>query len=458
MHASSDFAADALPPGLTLEQCRQQLQAADLSPGERVQWLYRQGLLLVRAGQFEDAIATSDQALALQSDSALAHYLRGLALDGAGRGWEAIASFDRALQQQPFRVEAWKASAWTHRAYGLVKLGQFADAIASCDRALEMQPQSYHAALYKVISLVMTGQWVRYLSRRDTRPQMLRLLGTIGQTLKYRLLLLVSVLLLLGWGQGMLPAAVRHGLSMLFSAGMIGLIVADLWKQRSRVGFVWQTYCHHHWLTYGRAFATVVATLFTYTVADQIAPSYLKWGWANLVFGQPGNIIFQPFYLFDQSSSSSANATVATANIADAASNAFGTPLETVMGAIASIDYEAIFILSFWLLLLFGIPFWARLEERIFRRGAHTWRQIAVRSTQFGLVHLLAGIPILGGLVLILPGFLFACRYKYIHDRHLRQGHSPLQAQDAGVAASTADHAVYNAILISLAVGTILLV
>jgi len=114
MHASSDFAAEALPPRLTLEQCRQQLQAADLSTGERVQWLYRQGLLWVRAGQFE----------------------------------AAIASFDRALQQQPFRVEAWKASAWTHRAYRLVKLGQFAEAIASCDRALEMQPQSYHAALY----------------------------------------------------------------------------------------------------------------------------------------------------------------------------------------------------------------------------------------------------------------------------------------------------------------------
>ena len=146
MHASLDFAAEALPPRLTLEQCRQQLQAADLSTGERVQWLYRQGLLLVRAGQFEAAIASSDQALALQPNAAL-YYLRGLALDGAGRGWEAIASFDRALQQ-PFQVEAWKASAWTHRAYGLMKLGQFTEAIASCDRALEMQPQSYHAALY----------------------------------------------------------------------------------------------------------------------------------------------------------------------------------------------------------------------------------------------------------------------------------------------------------------------
>ena len=455
MHASSDFAADALPPGLTLEQCRQQLQAADLSTGERVQWLYRQGLLLVRAGQFEAAIASSDQALALQPDAALAYYLRGLALDGAGRGWEAIASFDRALQQ-PFQVEAWKASAWTHRAYGLVKLGQFAEAIASCDRALEMQPQSYHAALYKVISLVMTGQWVRYLSHRHTRPQLLRLLGTLVQRLKYRLLLLVSVLVLLIWGQGMLPAAVRHGLSMLFSLGMIGLIVADLWQQRSRFGFVWQTYFHHHWLTYGRAFATVIVTLFTYTVADQIAPPYLKWGWANLVLGQPGNIIFQPFYLFEQSSRSLPNPSVAAGTVAvpDSTPNAL---LETVLQAIASVDYAAIFIVGFWLLLLFGIPFWARLEERIFRRGAHTWRQIAVRSTQFGLVHLLAGIPILGGLVLILPGFLFACRYKYIHDRHLRQGHSPLQAQDAGVAASTADHAVYNAILISLAVGTLLL-
>jgi hypothetical protein len=86
-----------------------------------------------------------------------------------------------------------------------------------------------------------------------------------------------------------------------------------------------------------------------------------------------------------------------------------------------------------------------------------TWRQIAVRSTQFGLAHLIAGIPIVAGLVLILPGFLFACRYKYVHDRCLKQTHDPIQAQEAGVAASTADHAVYNAILVTILMTTLIL-
>lgn len=600
MCASPDLTADSLPPGLTLEQCQQQLQLADLSTAERVHWLRIQGLLLLESGQVEAAIATADQALLLQPDAALIYHLRGIALDrasklleaiasfdqalelslsptaalwrdrghtlcslgryapalasyqqalksnpddvqalsaqgvllanlrqsraatkscdralalsptsaeawnsrgvlqsvakqypealtcfdqaialnaGLDRAWcsrgiallqlehyrDAIASFDQALQLQPFRVEAWKASAWTDRAYCLLKLGQVHEAITSCDRALDIQPQSYHASLYKVVSLVMAGQLLRQLNRYDTRPQILPLFSTIFQALKYRLVWLVTVLGLLSLGQGMLPALVQHGLSILLSVGMIGLIVTDLWKQRSRFGFVWRTYFHNHWLTYARALATVFVTLLTYSMAEQIAPPYLKWGWANLVFGQPGNIIFQPFHLFDEASMSPADAPVAAVNVADYVASALptahpaGSLIETAVQAIASINYEAIFAVGFWLLLLFGIPFWAELEERIFRQGANTWRQIAVRSTQFGLAHLLAGIPILGGLVLILPGFLFACRYKYICDRHLRQGHALVQAQAAGVAASTADHAVYNAILISFAVGTILL-
>lgn len=422
MCASPDLTSDALPPGLTLEHCQQRLQLTDLSARERVHWLWIQGLLLLEAGQFE----------------------------------AAIASFDRALQQQPFRADAWKASAWADRAYCLLKLGRVLEAIVSCDRALEIQPQSYPASLYKVVSLVMAGQLLGQLTHGDTRPQILHLFSTIVQRLKSRLLLLMSVLVLLSLGQGMLPAVFQQALSSLLSVGMIGLVVADLWKQRSRFGFVWETYFHHPWLTYVRALATVIVTLFTYGIAEQIAPPYLKWGWANLIFGQSGNIIFQPLHLFDQASIAPAAAAADVAPVLPL-STPVESLLDTIVQAIARMNYEAIFAVGFWLLLLFGIPFWAQLEERIFRQGANTWRQITIRSTQFGLAHLLAGIPILGGLVLILPGFLFACRYKYICDRHLRQGHTLVQAQAAGVVASTADHAVYNAILLSFAVGTILL-
>jgi hypothetical protein len=62
------------------------------------------------------------------------------------------------------------------------------------------------------------------------------------------------------------------------------------------------------------------------------------------------------------------------------------------------------------------------------------------------------GIPICVALTLAVPGFLFACRYKYAYHRDLRLHGNELRAQKAGVLASTADHAIYNAILISLLV------
>ena len=120
------------------------------------------------------------------------------------------------------------------------------------------------------------------------------------------------------------------------------------------------------------------------------------------------------------------------------------------------VSLATILTLLFWLALLVGVPFWANLEERIFRQGANTWQTIAIRSTQFGLIHLLAGIPLIGGFVLIVPGFLFACRYKYVRDRHYRRHQNSHQAEVAGVFASTADHAVYNAILMTLAIAAVL--
>ena len=132
-------------------------------------------------------------------------------------------------------------------------------------------------------------------------------------------------------------------------------------------------------------------------------------------------------------------------------------PLQLPLAIAPFLSWSDGYIIGFWLLLIFGIPFWARLEERIFRQGANTWQQIAVRSTQFGLVHLIVGIPILAGFVLIVPGFCFAWRYKFVHDRHWQRHQNSLLAQEAGVAASTADHAVYNAILVTLVTLTFVL-
>lgn len=466
-------------------------QALALQP-EHLQALSGKGALLALLGQKREALKCCRRALERDPEAAEAWHSMGVVLSVSGRNWEALSHFQRALELQPgfdralcnrgmvlarlerFEeaiadlnaalgvqgrgaaqqpgnpVQGWHGGAWAYRAFALLRLGEYEQAIASCERALDLQPRSYLASLYKVVSLVMAGQFWRYLSQPGTRRPLLGNFWTILNFLKYRLLILAGIIFLLSSVQGYWMDVIRRVLPILLSLGVIAIIISDLWKHRSRLNLVWKTYFINHPLTYVRSLLTVIITLLTYVIADSIAPPILRWGWSNLVFGQPGNIIFQPFNLLK-------DVEAPLPSEPAIASHPFSSDLSTVASsAPLQIDYSLIFILMFWALLLVGIPFWAQMEERIFRRGANTWKQIAVRSTQFGLVHLLAGIPILGGLVLILPGFLFACRYKYIHDRHLKRTGDPLAAQEAGVAASTADHAVYNAILITLVVWVLL--
>ncbi|MBD1920609.1 hypothetical protein H6F77_05840 [Microcoleus sp. FACHB-831] len=110
-----------------------------------------------------------------------------------------------------------------------------------------------------------------------------------------------------------------------------------------------------------------------------------------------------------------------------------------------------------WMVFILSVPFWAEAEEKWFRKGVRSWKGMTINSLKFGLMHLTAGIPLCWALSLSVPGFLFACRYKYVYDRHLRKFNDENQAVAAGVEASTADHAIYNAILITFLAVTMLL-
>ncbi|NJN89470.1 MAG: tetratricopeptide repeat protein [Leptolyngbyaceae cyanobacterium SL_5_14] len=430
--------------------------ALELDPTCEEAWSSR-GAVLLMAHRDQQALADFDKALELQPAFNRVWFNRGVALLRLGKETEAIASFEQALSESAVRREVWHASAWISYGYALLKLGQFERAIAHFEKALELQPRSYPAALYKLISLVLSGQFFAYATRPTSRGKLLHDFGTVIHFLKYRLLFFVGLILLLSQSQGAWADAARQVVPTLFSGIIIALLVADLWKNKTKLELVWKTYFQSGILTYFRAAAIIVITIGTYAIADYFAPPFMRWGWANLVFGQPGNIIFQPFNLFSSAVTEAGNLAISMSHLVGAialqlaSALTLQTPIATQIteSQTASVPYDSLFIIGFWLLLLLGIPFWAKLEERIFRQGANTWKQILIRSTQFGLVHLLAGIPILGGFVLIVPGFLFACRYKYVHDRQLRKTADPLQAREAGVMASTADHAVYNAILVS---------
>lgn len=432
------------------------------------------GIVLLMMGRRTQALDSFERALLIQPDFNKAWHNRAIALLRLGRDREAFESIERALSIESGHHESWHASAWMLRGYNQMKLGQFDAAVESCERSQSLQPHLYGAALYKLISLVASGRWLNRLAKADSRSVMLHDVGVVLNAIKYRLLVIAAVLGLVVFGEGPVLDALRSLIPPLFSAAIIALIGVDLWMHKSKLRLVWQVYFRSGILTYVRAIGIIVATLGTFTIVESIVPPFMLWGWANLVFGQPGNIIFQPFNLFNLSQQGvwaggfeAAEALLyqseSLLGLLSPGGHALVRLLE--LGSVGAIAAHAplqssltvLFIIGFWLMLLLGIPFWARLEERIFRQGAHTWRKIMVRSTQFGLVHLIAGIPIVAGFVLIVPGFLFACRYKYVHDRHFKTYQSPIAAQEAGVQASTADHAVYNALLVTLVVSTLLL-
>lgn len=90
------------------------------------------------------------------------------------------------------------------------------------------------------------------------------------------------------------------------------------------------------------------------------------------------------------------------------------------------------FGIAFCILLLVALPKLVKAEEEMFREGTQGWGDGLVRSTKFGLAHVLfAGIPIGIGLALILVGLF----YTYLYFR-------------GGVELSIQGHLQYNMIIV----------
>lgn len=104
------------------------------SSSYNVEWNKR-GDALSDLGRYEEAIASYDKALEINSHDDKVWNNRGVALDELGRYEEAIASYDKALE---IRLNDDKA--WNNRGITLSNLGRFEEAIASYDKALEINP------------------------------------------------------------------------------------------------------------------------------------------------------------------------------------------------------------------------------------------------------------------------------------------------------------------------------
>lgn len=93
-----------------------------------------------------------------------------------------------------------------------------------------------------------------------------------------------------------------------------------------------------------------------------------------------------------------------------------------------------IFAMIFFPLLALNIPRLAKREEEAFRHRIRSPKEAIIKSIKFGFVHAFVGVPIAFCLALIVPGLWFSWIYT-----------------KGGTRLSTAWHAIYNYIILTIA-------
>jgi Flp pilus assembly protein TadD len=105
-----------------------------------------------RQGRWEECVAASTTALALQPANAEALANRGAAFRMLGRVDEALADYDRALASAPGSAEV-----HNNRGVALAALNRHEEAIASYTRALELRPGYDRARFNRAMSRLVSG-------------------------------------------------------------------------------------------------------------------------------------------------------------------------------------------------------------------------------------------------------------------------------------------------------------
>jgi len=105
--------------------------------------------------------------------------------------------------------------------------------------------------------------------------------------------------------------------------------------------------------------------------------------------------------------------------------------------------------LSFFLLLLFAMPFFAYMEEEAFRWGHNDKKSMLKQSIKFGLIHLLVGVPIGGGIVLIFMGLFYHWKYLSSFRKFSEMGYDYWEAEGKAIIVSATYHSLFNSILVA---------
>jgi Flp pilus assembly protein TadD len=140
-HSTNKRMDDPLTRGKALAAQQQYVQAlllfkraTQLAPGSFDAWANLASVLIER-GQWDDALAACDHALALNDQQAWLWSYKGIAVGDWGRWHEALAAYDRALTLDD--QQAW---VWANKGTTLARMGRAEEALAARERALEIDP------------------------------------------------------------------------------------------------------------------------------------------------------------------------------------------------------------------------------------------------------------------------------------------------------------------------------
>lgn len=98
-------------------------------------------------------------------------------------------------------------------------------------------------------------------------------------------------------------------------------------------------------------------------------------------------------------------------------------------------------VLVFWILMVFSIPYLAKIEEVIFREGVIDIGTRIKKSIIFGMVHMVMGIPLFVAMLLCITGFIFSVRYVRSFKKF---------GSEVALLHATSLHMKYNFILITI--------
>ncbi len=199
-----------------------------------------------------------------------------------------------------------------------------------------------------------------------------------------------------------------------------------LWEKRKEIPAILTVY-RASAIAYAMSFGLAMFTMICAGLAYCYSPAALQWGWFSLVLDSNANPVTQP--------------------------------IVQAQSSVSHGIWPMVFILIFFVALVIALPLVAHKEEKMFRSGYHTRGRMFVQSLKFGLSHLLVGIPIIIGLVLTIPGYFLACRYRAVYLDAMNKRMSPQQAIEEGAKSSYTYHCLYNLFLLTfLVAGSIYLI